>query len=146
MKQLKTNFGEYLRTPFPYLFLFLCLFLGSNMVRNESFNHALNLNSVRKVTPYELCLVCSDPNSKDALSDIGFTVSNFILFPVNAASLGISQASNGALPNTVANGLYIAFSGAFGLLLPFAFFSIFGLYKAHAQTDQVSIHVRSSAR
>ena len=119
------------------------MFLGSNMVRNESFSLALSNTSASDIIPYELCLVCSDPNSKDALSDIGFTVSNFVLFPLNAASMGLSKMIGGSVPGEVVGGVYIAFSGLFGFLLPFSFFQILSMIGNRNTSKMESIHVRS---
>ena len=123
MKRLRNNFREYVRTPFPYLFLAFSLFLGYSLVQNQSFNDALNNRPLAMYQEaYELCLLCSDPNATDAMSDIGFTVSNFILFPVNAVALGLSGTFDGVFQfsqGTVTL-LYLGLSGIFGFFTPFA--------------------------
>ncbi|NNE68124.1 MAG: hypothetical protein HKN33_16290 [Pyrinomonadaceae bacterium] len=122
MKYQLQRFAEFLRTPFPYLFLALCIFLASTLLSNNGFVNALQ--GIESGERYELCLICSGPGAHDALSDIGFTVANFVLFPVTAASHAIAAAARRIEPVN-ATFVYVVFlSGSlmYGFVLPFLIF------------------------
>lgn len=123
MKNQITNFREFLKSPFPYMSVALCLFLSSTMLTNETFYTTLvDLNAASDLTlPYTLCLVCSDPAAKDVLSDLGFTVANFVLYPVTA----LVFLFKGIFPFVYAS--YIALSALYGLVMPFVIFSVYEL-------------------
>lgn len=128
MKYQISKFTEFLKTPFPYLFLALCLFLATTLLGNAGFRNALQQNDsaiqTKSADKYELCLVCSGPGAHDALSDIGFTVANFILFPVTLATTGLTDLVSRVEP--VTNGFvyaaYLTLSLLYGLVLPFLIF------------------------
>lgn len=114
-----TNFKEFLKTPFPYMFLALCLFLSSTMLTNASFYTALTNSNNAAGGGYTLCAVCSDPAAKDMLSDLGFTIANFILFPVSALAFLVK----GFFPFIF--GTYVVLSAIYGILLPFLIFTVY---------------------
>ena len=129
MKYQLRNFTEFLRTPFPYLFLALCIFLATTLLGNAGFVRALDGNDSRLKSEdrYELCIVCSGPGSRDALSDIGFTVANFVLFPVTATSTAAILAARWVEPvnRTFVLSVYLMITLVYGILLPFGIFSAY---------------------
>jgi hypothetical protein len=131
MKYQLSEFTEFLKTPFPYLFLVGCLFLASTLLGNAGFRSSferLNLPDASAKTnseTYTLCVVCSGPGSKDALSDIGFTVANFILFPVSVLTFGLMKSigyfQNGVepMPGYLFTSVFLMLSVLYGVVLPF---------------------------
>ena len=126
MKNQLLKFKEFLKTPFPYLFLALSIFLASTLLGNAGFRNSmtgadLNMQDAQR---YELCLVCSGPGAQDALSDLGFTVANFVLFPVTLAATGAAILSRQIEPvnNTFVYAVYLLFSFLYGFVMPFAIF------------------------
>ncbi len=134
MKYQLSKFREFLKTPFPYLFLLLCIFLASTLLGNLGFRNSFVESSDKAVTKnsekYELCLVCSGPGAQDQLSDIGFTVANFILFPVTAASTAtLNAAASVTSPDAYrpyfVYPVFLSLTALYGILLPFAIASAY---------------------
>ena len=126
MKYRLSQFRDFLRTPFPYLILAISIFMASTLLSNTGFKNALRGQNPERpgADRYELCLVCSGPGAKDALSDIGFTAANFVLFPVTFIAFGaISFLTEVTVVGTVSMyAVYLGVTAVYGVLLPFFIF------------------------
>ena len=140
MKYQLSKFREFLKTPFPYLFLLLCIFLASTLLGNigfrKSFHESGNNSMTKNSERYELCLVCSGPGAHDALSDIGFTVANFVLFPVTAAttvSVGIvdSISKRAGSSSYLIYSVFLGLTSLYGVVLPFVIASVYEKIDEH---------------
>ena len=142
MKYQLSEFTEFLKTPFPYVFLVGCLFLASTLLGNTGFRSSferLNLPESSVATDsdtYSLCVLCSGPGSKDALSDIGFTVANFVLFPVSLLAFGLMKSigyfQNGVepMPGYLFTSVFLMLSVLYGVVLPFLISKLYESFDA----------------
>ncbi|MDH3491942.1 MAG: hypothetical protein OEM82_00180 [Acidobacteriota bacterium] len=145
MKNQFAKFTEFLKTPFPYLFLALCIFLASTLLGNEGFRKSMTGPNPEAKTGerYELCLVCSGPGANDPLSDLGFTVANFVLFPVTLAASGVAALARQIEPvnNAFVYGVYLFFSILYGIVVPFVIFLCYEAIEARIIRSQTNISV-----